>query len=305
MTSQSIEDKIQFELSQIERKENVRILYACESGSRAWGFESGDSDYDVRFIYIRPADWYLSIQKKRDVIEQPIDAGLDISGWDLPKALELFRKSNPPLLEWLQSPIVYRETGTAAARFRALMPGYYAPISCMYHYLHMAKGNFREYLQGESVWVKKYFYVLRPVLACLWIERDLGVVPTEFAVLVKQLIDDPELKQAIDRLVLQKKEGNELDQGQRIPVISDFLDKELGRLSAEYQRPPNTKDPKPLDAMFIDLIVETYGEKLIKTVCKNPKSLQSIDSFSKKWTGFMVESDPDKSKHEYLEGKYS
>jgi predicted nucleotidyltransferase len=92
-------DRIRTELDRIEEEESVRVLYACESGSRAWGFESEDSDYDVRFIYLRPADWYLTIQKKRDVIEKPIDEDLDISGWDLPKALELFRRSNPPLLE--------------------------------------------------------------------------------------------------------------------------------------------------------------------------------------------------------------
>ena len=96
-------------LRQIECEEDVTILYACESGSRAWGFESTDSDYDVRFIYLRKTPWYLTIQNKRDVIERPISDELDIAGWDLPKALGLFRKSNPPLLEWLRSPVVYLE----------------------------------------------------------------------------------------------------------------------------------------------------------------------------------------------------
>jgi predicted nucleotidyltransferase len=97
------------QLEQIEQEEQVTILYACESGSRAWGFPSQDSDYDVRFIYLHKPEWYLSIYDKRDVIERPINNMLDINGWDLRKALNLFRKSNPPLLEWLQSPIQYKE----------------------------------------------------------------------------------------------------------------------------------------------------------------------------------------------------
>ena len=257
--NQPTQARIQLELDRIEADESVRVLYACESGSRAWGFESEDSDFDVRFIYVRPTDWYLTIQKKRDVIERPIDDDLDVSGWDLPKALELFRKSNPPLLEWLQSPIVYRQVGSAASRLRELMPSYYAPISCMYHYLHMAQGNDRQYLQGDCVWVKKYFYVLRPVLACLWIERGLGVVPTEFGILVERLVTDRSVRQAIDQLLERKRVGQELDRGPRIPKISEFLNRELSRLSAENQRSPNTRDPKALDALFVDTLTETYG----------------------------------------------
>ena len=96
-------------LDAVEREEDVRVLYACESGSRAWGFASPDSDYDVRFIYVHRPDWYLSIVDRRDVIERPIVDEYDLSGWELRKTLRLFRKSNPPLIEWLGSPIVYRE----------------------------------------------------------------------------------------------------------------------------------------------------------------------------------------------------
>ncbi|MBN2448988.1 MAG: nucleotidyltransferase domain-containing protein, partial [Lentisphaeria bacterium] len=206
--------------------------------------------------------WYLTIQHKRDVIERAVDGGLDISGWDLPKSLELLRKSNPPLLEWLQSPIVYREVGTAAAKLRELMPRYYAPTSCLYHYLHMARGNSRQYLQGDVVWVKKYFYVLRPVLACLWIERGFGVVPTEFRILVNRLVGDPTLRAAIDDLLARKRAGQELDQGPRLPRVSDFLDRELSRLAAVHAESPETRDPAALDGLFLDLLVETYGDRL-------------------------------------------
>jgi len=108
MTSSGKSSQIKAELARIEEDENISILWACESGSRAWGFESQNSDYDVRFIYLQRTEEYLRASDLRDVIEKPISDDLDISGWDLPKALRLFRKSNPPLLEWLQSPIVYQ-----------------------------------------------------------------------------------------------------------------------------------------------------------------------------------------------------
>lgn len=256
---ESVLRKIQFELDKIERKEKVKIIFACESGSRAWGFESEDSDYDVRFIYIRKTERYLSIRKSRDVIEKPIDDELDISGWDIVKALRLLRRSNPPLLEWLQSPVVYREEGTITSRIRQLMPEYYSPKSCMHHYLHMAQGNFREYLKGDSVWVKKYFYVLRPVLACIWIESGFGIVPTEFEILVDRIVVQKELKEAIDRLLIKKKAGNELDTGDRISVISDFLSNEISRLTAGNERPGITEDYGKLDKLFIKALKEING----------------------------------------------
>jgi predicted nucleotidyltransferase len=87
--------------------EDVVVLLAVESGSRAWGFSSKDSDYDARFIYLRRPEAYLSIRAPRDVIERRIVDEVDVNGWDLRKALGLLMKSNPPLLEWLQCPIIY------------------------------------------------------------------------------------------------------------------------------------------------------------------------------------------------------
>ena len=129
-------ERIRAQLAEIEAAENVHILYACESGSRAWGFASNDSDWDVRFVYLRTTDWYLSIdlEHKRDVIEKPVSDLLDISGWDLRKALWLFRKSNPPLIEWLHSPIVYLDKYGLLERLRQLLPVYYSPQSCFYHF---------------------------------------------------------------------------------------------------------------------------------------------------------------------------
>lgn len=258
----SYDQTIMSRLSRIEEEEDVHILYACESGSRAWGFESGDSDFDVRFIYLHRPAWYLTVQRGRDVIERPIDDMLDISGWDLPKALGLLRKSNPPLLEWLQSPIVYQRQGSLLDRLHQLLPLYYSPVSCVCHYLHMARGNQRQYLQGNTVWLKKYFYVLRPLFACLWIERGFGTPPTEFGVLVERIVDEPDLQEAIDALLACKRAGQELDEGPRIPAISDFVDCHLARLSSEALAPAETQDNAALDELFLDLLVETYGNHL-------------------------------------------
>ncbi|TLD41253.1 MAG: hypothetical protein JETT_2500 [Candidatus Jettenia ecosi] len=225
-----IKKEIQARLQQLEQEEGMCIFYACESGSRAWDFPSANSDYDVRFLYIHPKNWYLSIDEKRDVIERPVNDLIDLSGWDIRKALRLFRKSNPPLLEWLNSPIIYQHRFDIVDKIKALMPEYYSPRSCLYHYLHMAEGNFREYLKGEIVSAKKCLYVLRPILACKWIEAGYGGVPMEFEVLVDRMVMSGKLKEAIRGLLERKKEGQELDKGPRIPLISEFIEAELERL---------------------------------------------------------------------------
>jgi len=251
--------EIRGKLTEIEAEDGVVILYACESGSRAWGFESTDSDYDVRFIYVRPTRFYLSIQRPRNVIERPISEGLDASGWDLPKTLELFRKSNPPLLEWLQSPIVYASTTSFAEKLRALLSEYYSPVACIHHYLHMAEGNCREYLNGPEVWTKKYFYVLRPVLACIWLERGLGVVPTELGMLVEAVVTDSALRDAIAQLLEAKKAGEELRKGPRNEVISAFVARELARFAGAKLAPAKTRSTEALDRLFVDTLVDVNG----------------------------------------------
>lgn len=241
--------EIQSQLQRIESQYNVRVLYAVESGSRAWGFASADSDWDVRFIYIHPRDWYLSILDKRDVIEEMLPNDLDVSGWEIRKALRLFSKSNPPFMEWLHSPIVYAEDQEFMPRLRDLVPVYASPEKCYLHYLHMAFGNFKEYLKGDDVWLKKYLYVLRPVLACLWIERRDAWVPVEFDRLL-ELIEDQELLAAIHQLLERKMTGGELDRSPAIPVISEFLASELKRLEAEKANPIPAPSLEPLNELF-------------------------------------------------------
>jgi uncharacterized protein len=235
---------IEAALLKIQREQNFRIVYACESGSRAWGFPSEDSDYDVRFIYINPPHWYLSVdlENQPDVFELPITDSLDINGWDLRKALKLLYKSNPPLLEWLNSPILYLEIPEIAARLRELIPQFYSPIACSHHYLHMAQGNYREYAKGDQVWLKKYFYILRPLLAIRWITEEGSAVPVEFETLVNRLVQDEGLKNSINDLLRLKRAGNELDRGPKIPELSNFIESEFSRLKTEM---PEQIGPKP------------------------------------------------------------
>ena len=243
-----MKSRILSRLYELEAEEDFRIVYACESGSRAWGFPSADSDYDVRFLYVRPVEWYLSIDFKGDVFELPAHDGLDISGWDLKKALLLFRKSNPPLLEWLGSPIVYLEAYGVAEGMRGLLQDYYSPTACLYHYLHMAQGNYREYLKGDVVWIKKYFYVLRPILAMNWIERGWGVVPTDFNILVGKLTFEPPVAKEIARLLEAKRAGAELDRGPRIDTLSRFIEEELDR----WERNIAPHQKRPIDSGKLD-----------------------------------------------------
>lgn len=260
--SQEMKSTIQQELERIEREEGVLILYACESGSRAWGFPSTDSDYDVRFIYIRPVEWYLSIFDKRDVIERPISDRLDMSGWDLKKALGLFRKSNPPLLEWLESPIKYKETLGIAQQIRSISPLAFSPKSCMHHYLNMAKGNYRMYLQGGDVKIKKYFYVLRPILACDWIQTYNEMPPMEFELLTDRLLDQGSgLKQEIDQLLLRKRSGEEMDVEPKLPIINAFIEEKLHEYDqlAKDKKHQDTDLDQRLDALFRDALVEAWG----------------------------------------------
>lgn len=259
-----MKEKILARLAQIEGERNVKIVYACESGSRAWGFASQDSDYDVRFIYLHPLQWYLSVSEKRDVIEYPPEGQLDINGWEFRKALRLLRKTNPPLLEWLGSPIVYLERFSVAQGMRQLAKQYYSPPACLYHYLGMAKGNYRDYLKGETVWVKKYLYVLRPLLAIRWIEEERGIVPTDFNVIVRELDLPAELKMAIQQLLESKKAGEELDQGPRLPLLSDFIESELARWENK-EIPPRPFFPEQIeevDRFFRQSLAEVWQIKL-------------------------------------------
>ncbi|MBD2814845.1 nucleotidyltransferase domain-containing protein [Xenorhabdus sp. Flor] len=246
IVSLAMRKRIKRELDKIEKKYDVHILYACESGSRGWGFASPDSDYDVRFIYVHPMDWYLRVEAGRDVIEQSITDKLDISGWELRKALKLLKQANPTLMEWLDSPIIYQANAAATNGLKTLVPHFFSDIKARYHYLSMAKKNFRGYLQGEEVRLKKYFYVLRPLLAVHWIEMGKGVPPIDFETLVEGTVHDPLLKAEIADLLRIKRSASEAKYGLRKPKIHTFIESELDETLARCELSDNCEHNQEL-----------------------------------------------------------
>lgn len=245
-------------LRDIETRHDVTVLFACESGSRGWGFASPDSDYDVRFIYVHRLPWYLTVTPRRDVIELPISGDLDVNGWDLRKALGLMRESNPTLLEWLRSPIVYREDAAAMPRFRALSEAVFSNARGWHHYTSMAKKNFREHLQADEVRYKKYLYVLRPLLAARWIRTQPGVPPMRFADLAQRTlhaVHDAVLIEEINALLEVKMRAGEAATSPRWPGIHAFIEAELAANAAEPVTPLPQAEGSGLDAFLSETVL--------------------------------------------------
>ncbi|MBI1293300.1 hypothetical protein GC173_19010 [bacterium] len=245
-----IREKIEAE----SRERQIRVLLACESGSRAWGFASPDSDYDVRLVYSHSPDWFMSLQETRDTIEVMDDVTtIDLAGWELRKALRLFLGCNPTMNEWLLSPIVYRQEDAFVERLRELMPSYFNPRKAVHHYLGTARQIMRHHLDGDRIGIKKAFYVIRPIAAAAWI-RDLGAQPpTDFARLLEGT-PSPEI-QAIRPHVEQL-----------IAIKAKAAEKEPIRL------------PQPLSELFHDVFhaLEESAQSMPATTSVDPAPLQSL-----------------------------
>lgn len=250
-----VRERVLAELAEIERRHAVRVLFACESGSRGWGFASPDSDYDVRFLYVHRPEWYLRVEAQRDVIELPISDELDIGGWELRKALRLLHRSNPTLFEWLDSPLVYREDAALAARLRALAPRFHSTLKGRWHYLAMARKNFRGHLQGDTVRLKKYLYVLRPLLAVEWLDAGRGMPPMRFADLAAATVRDPALAAEINALLAVKMAAGEAHYGPRYPRIHAYIEQALaGERAPAGLRAPEGNGAE-LDALLHDAVL--------------------------------------------------
>lgn len=214
-------------LLEIEKQEQVRILLAVESGSRAWGFASPDSDFDVRFIYVRKQADYLRLDAVPDVIEWQLDDVLDINGWDLRKTLTQFYRGNAGIFEWANSPVVYRKTALWDWIYERVK-AYFSKKAAVYHYYGTAKSTFQKFLQGERVSCKKYFYALRPLLACRYIEEYKTAPPVLFSELLKMDLQE-DVRRGIEELLQVKKVTGEKEEGLHVPVVWDFIQGELKR----------------------------------------------------------------------------
>jgi predicted nucleotidyltransferase len=237
-------------LSGIVRDQEVAIGLAIKSGSRAWGFPSPDSDYDCRFIFVRPAEQYLSPWQRRDVIETPLVDDIDLNGWELGKALRLLLKGNAVVIEWLMSPIVY----DGDARFRedltAFAHRWSSRSGVMRHYLHLGERQRRTYFaDGKDVQIKKLFYALRPAAALRWLRLRDGeaVAPMHFPTLIRESEPPAEVLATADELIRLKARTRELGSGPLPPEIEAFVDGEFDAARAMLPaRPPGLS----LDAKF-------------------------------------------------------
>ena len=249
-----MKELIREKLNEIERRENIKILHCIESGSRAWGFASPDSDYDVRFIYVRPKDFYLRLDKTRDVIEWQLDETLDINGWDIKKALQLLYKSNPTLFEWNSSPIIYKTTKEWES-ISKIINNYFVARAGLYHYLSTAKSNYREYLKGEMVRLKKYFYVLRPLLACKWILAEGTPPPMLFKTLMDKYLDK-DVKPDVMKLLDLKMNTPEITEGKRFDRVNDYIDRTIVEMEEVIKNLPDKHEQnwEELNRIFIDLL---------------------------------------------------
>lgn len=238
----------------MELEQDISVLHCVESGSRAWGFASPDSDYDVRAIYARDIGSYLRLDAVRDVVEWRLDDVLDINGWDIAKALRLARSSNPTLFEWMNSPIVYKSTPqwqNAQDEIR----GFFAVKPSAYHYLNMARNNNRSYLAGDWVKTKKYLYAIRPLLACRWV-LDKGVPPPMlFSELAASELE-PELWPAIDDLLALKASSSEASVGPRISELNTWIESNISIIENKLALIKADKKPDwpQINRLFIELI---------------------------------------------------
>jgi predicted nucleotidyltransferase len=243
-------------LDNIEKENGVRILLACESGSRAWGFPSSDSDYDVRFIYSNKTDWYLSIGNKRDVVELPVDEILDINGWDLKKALQLMRKSNSPLMEWLSSPIVYKVLPEAYEKLLELSKLAFMPETSCHHYLSMARKSVEKLEKHDRVRLKTYMYAVRPLLCCEWIIRHTSHPPMQISNLLEGLEIDNSFKTEVKRLVETKKRHTEKYSLQRSILLDKFIIRKIDSLSNQIPKNTSKPDLEIFDDVFRHILSE-------------------------------------------------
>lgn len=207
-------------IKETEQEKNVKVLFACESGSRAWGFASPDSDYDIRFIYKHDIDYYLSLWEQPDVIEFMTEDDLDGSGWDLRKAMKLLAKSNAPLLEWLHSPVIYYQDDAFLMQMRELAKDCFSPVACLHHYLGTTK-NFIDICTAEHVKLKSYFYALRTALAGKWIIVNGTFPPVAFMDVLP--IAPLELQNKILELIDIKAQQPEGYLHPKESLITDFL----------------------------------------------------------------------------------
>ncbi|MFD2562748.1 nucleotidyltransferase domain-containing protein [Aquimarina rubra] len=241
-------------LKEIEEERGVKINYACESGSRAWGFASPDSDYDVRFLYTKPLAWYLSVSEKRDTIDI-MDGDFDAVGWELRKSLQLLKKSNVPAIEHLFSPIIYLGEDAIVSELRSIASECFSPIACMFHYLSMSK-KYEEKLTGETIKLKSLFYALRTSMAGKWILEHKTMPSVVFSEMLSLVSDD--IADEIKSLMEIKSKNDESYMHSRNEKVIEFISETIA-MNNKYSKslPSGKPDHERIDAFLFKCITET------------------------------------------------
>lgn len=250
MTQQEMMLLVPQKLKEIEKEYGIRVLYAVESGSRAWGTSSEYSDFDVRFIFIRPKEEYLRLDPTRDVLEFPIADGWDMSGWDVSKLLTLLRSTNSQIYEWFASPLVYVDDGLSE-RLRPALDAYFAVKTAAKHYLHQADMKMKQALRVEEPKVKHYLYTMQHLAAARWILQYREFPPISFDRLVP-LLPEPIRKEAAGILFMKTKQSDQPRIPHMVP-LEKMLAEEWERLREEiYQMPKvEEKDWEMLNRLFL------------------------------------------------------
>ncbi|MFA8300206.1 MAG: DNA polymerase beta superfamily protein [Hyphomicrobiales bacterium] len=250
-------NQIQSYLNKLEQEYNIEILLAVETGSRAWGFPSPDSDYDIRMIYKHPVDWYISIDDPKDTIELMLDNNeIDITGWDVRKSLQLLRISNAALLERIQSNIIYKVNESFLSDLKVLSLDYYSRISTIHHYISMAKKCFEDVSNTEKYKLKRFFYGLRAALNCMYILNNADIPPISFPEVVNCLNISNECKSRIFELIQLKSTINEdyLHTGEKelISLMSNSID-----IAEQYALtlPSGNRSYQPLNEFLHQIIL--------------------------------------------------
>lgn len=214
-------------LDRVEQEYGVRVLWAIESGSRAWGFPSPDSDYDCRFLYVRRAHDYLGLRTRRDVIETPLDKVFDVNGWDVRKALGLMVKGNATVGEWLRSPIVYRGDAAVRDELLALSDDVTDRRALTNHYLHVGRNSLGLYASTGAA--KKFLYALRPAVALRWMRGREGAAtpPMDLPALVAGAAVPVDVRAAVEELVRHKSAAREMGAIAVPDVLPEFVEAEL------------------------------------------------------------------------------
>lgn len=225
-------------LDRVAGEHGVHLPLAIESGSRAWGFPSPDSDYDCRFVFVRSQLQHLTPWPRRDVIEYPISDDLDANGWDFAKALRLLLKGNAVIIEWLQSPVIYRGEAWFRDAFLAFARRAAPREAIGRHYLHLGERQRRVYFSDDqNVPQKKIFYALRPAAALRWLRLHPAeaIVPMNFPILMAECDPPAAVTDEVDELLRRKAATRELGAAPLSAVVAGFIDGEFERARADFE----------------------------------------------------------------------